>query len=153
MNTQLLENAPAQGMKRKEFLSLFGTGAAALLGAVCLGGCSNSGAPAPASNVDVTLDLTSSAAANLNNAAIGYVYVASGAVIVAKTTAGTYVAVQSPCTHEGVTVNYSQSNGRFICPRHNSQFSNSGAVLSGIAPSALKMYTVTQTGNSIHIVG
>jgi cytochrome b6-f complex iron-sulfur subunit len=139
-------------INRKEFLQLFGTGAVALLATACLGGCSTSSDPVPgATSVDVTLDLTSTAAADLNDANIGYVYVASRAVIVAKTTAGTYIAVQAPCTHEGVSVTYNKAAARFVCPRHNSQFADSGTVLSGVAPNSLKKYTVVQTGNSLRI--
>jgi len=154
MNDVLSEIKPAPAMDRKAFLTLFGTGAAALIGAVCLGGCGKSESVAPAdANVDLMVDLTSAGAADLNNASKGYIYIDSGKIILAKTTAGTYVAEQSNCTHEGVTVNYSQSTARFICPRHNSQFDNSGTVLSGVAPASLKRYTVTQSGNNLHVVG
>lgn len=139
-------------LNRKEFLQLFGVGAAAILATTCLGGCSSSSI-SPASNVDFSLDVTDPANADLNNASKGYVYGWNGAVIVVKTVGGTYLAFQAPCPHEGVKVYFRQSQNQFICDRHNSVFSISGARVSGPAPSGLKEYTVTQTGNTLRITG
>ncbi|MCC3160372.1 Rieske (2Fe-2S) protein [Hymenobacter sp. 15J16-1T3B] len=141
-------------MDRKEFLHLFGLGAAGLLASACLGSCGNSSDPVPAAaNVDFTVDLTAASSANLHNAAVGYLYNAERTVIVAKTADGRYVAFQAPCPHEGVTVTFSPNQARFVCPRHNAVFGADGAVLSGPAPRALKQYTVTQTGSTLRITG
>ena len=142
-------------MNRKDFLQLFGLGATALVAAACLGGCgSKSSDPvAGAANIDFTLDLTAGSSAPLNNAAVGYVYGPNRDTIVAKTMAGTYVALQAPCPHQGTSVYFSQSQNHFICPNHNSIFDIGGAVLGGPSPRALKQYTVTQTGSMLHITG
>lgn len=142
-------------MNRQEFIQLFGLGAASLLASVCLGGCgsSSSGPITADSGVDFTVDLAASSSADLNNASVGYVYNAARTVIVAKTTAGTYVAFQAPCPHEGFTVYFAQSQSRFICPKHNAVFDTDGNVVSGPVSRALKQYTVTQTGNTLRVTG
>ncbi|MFC6221638.1 ubiquinol-cytochrome c reductase iron-sulfur subunit [Hymenobacter artigasi] len=148
--------ANSSEINRKDFLQLFGLGATALVASACLGGCgsSKSSDPVPgASGVDFTVDLTAASSAPLNDAAKGYLYSPTRDVIVAKTTAGTYVALQAPCTHDGTSVYFTQSQSRFVCPNHNAIFDVAGTVLSGPAPRALKQYTVTQTGTSLRIMG
>lgn len=143
-------------MNRKEFLQLFGLGATALVASACLGGCgsSKSSDPVPgASNVDFTVDLTAASSAALNNAATGYIYGPNRDVIVAKTTAGTYVAVQAPCPHQGTSVYFSPGSSHFICPNHNAVFTTTGAGVSGPTSGGLKQYIVTQSGNTLHITG
>ncbi len=143
-------------MNRKDFLQLFGLGATALVASACLGGCGSSKGSDPvpgAIGVDFTVDLTAASSAPLNDAVKGYIYSPTRDVIVAKTTAGTYVALQAPCTHDGTSVYFSQSQSRFVCPNHNAIFDVAGTVLGGPAPSALKKYNVMQTGTSLHITG
>ena len=140
-------------MDRKNFLQLFGLGATAMVATACLGGCgSKSSDPVVgASNIDFTLDLTASSSAPLNDAAVGYVYGPNRDIIVAKTMAGAYVALQAPCTHQGTSVYFSTSQNRFICPNHYAIFDIGGAVVGGPAPRPLKQYTVTQTGTKLRI--
>ncbi|MCI1187127.1 Rieske 2Fe-2S domain-containing protein [Hymenobacter sp. DH14] len=148
--------ATSAEMNRKEFLQLFGFGATALFASACLGGCGSSTSSDPvvgATNVDFTVDLTASSSAPLNNAAVGYIYNSTRDVIVAKTAAGGYVALQAPCPHEGTSVYFSQGQSRFICPNHNAIFDVGGAVLSGPSPRALKQYAVAQTGTTLRITG
>lgn len=137
-------------MDRKEFLSLLGFGSASVALASCLGGCSknvSSGTTAP-STIDFTLDLSQSAnAALLGNG--GYVY--NSGVIVARTMAGAYIAVQQVCTHESVAITYQGSNQRFYCDGHGATFSESGAVTGGPAPRALKTYNTSLTANSLRV--
>jgi len=142
-------------MNRKDFLQLFGLGATALVASACLGGCGGTSSdPVPAAaNVDFTVDLTAASSAALNDPAKGYVYNPDRSVIVAKTTAGAYLALQAPCPHQGTSVYFTQSQSRFVCPNHNAIFDAGGAVLSGPSPRALKQYSVTQTGNVLHVTG
>lgn len=145
-------------MERKEFIQLFGLGAISVLAGGCLGGCSkddngNTPAPNPPSGVDFTLDLTAPTSAPLNDPAVGYVYGANNQVIVAKTKAGGYIAVAAPCPHQGTRVVFQPNNNLFFCPNHASRFNNDGTVINGPATSALKKYTVTQTGSSLRVTG
>lgn len=150
--------ATSSEMNRKDFIQLFGFGATALLASACLGGCgSKSNDPstvvAGASSVDFTVDLSAGSSAPLNNAAVGYIYNSTRDVIVAKTTAGDYVALQAPCPHQGTSVYFSQNQNRFICPNHNAVFDVGGAVVSGPSPRDLKRYTIVQTGTMLRITG
>ena len=145
-------------MKRDEFLHLFGFGAAMVLSG-CLGSCASKTedpkpAPAPGPGtgaIDFTLDLAAPANARLNDPALGYVYGASGQVIVAKTVAGAYVALSAACTHQGTAVQFQTGSDGFYCPNHGSRFTTSGAVVNGPAATPLRMYTVTQTGTMLRI--
>lgn len=136
-------------MDRKEFLSLLGLSSAALAVSYCLGGCQpmNNGPTAP-TNVNFTLDLTNPAYSALNSNG-GYIY--NGGVIVARTVAGSYVAVSQYCTHAGGTVNYNSSSNDFYCPVHGSFFSTNGSVISGPAPSALVKYNTSLSGTSLRV--
>ena len=142
-------------MNRKDFLQLFGRGAAALVATACLGGCGSKGSdPVPGvAGVDFTLDLSAASSAPLNDPAKGYVYNATRDVIVAKLAAGGYVALQAPCPHQGTSVYFSQSQNQFVCPNHFAIFQTDGAVVSGPAPRGLKQFAVVQTGTSLRVTG
>lgn len=146
-------------MKRHEFLSTLGISATTVMFAPFLTSCSkSSGVAAPVTpstnNVDFTLDLT--AVANAALVTNGGSLIKNG-VIVAKTTTGTYVAVASACTHEGAAIQFDNANTRFICSNqsagHASKFTTTGAVSSGPAGSALKMYSTALSGTSLRIYG
>ena len=147
-------------MKRHEFFSIIGISAATVAFAPFLTACSKSSGVAadpvvpPASGVDFTIDLSLAAnAALLTNGGS----LIKNNVIVAKTSAGTYAAVASACTHEGAAIQFDNANTRFICSNqsggHASKFSTSGAVTAGPAGSALKMYSTALTGTSLRIYG
>lgn len=145
-------------MNRKDFLQLFGIGAATLVASACLGGCGSksndpSAGVAGATSVDFTVDLTAASSAPLNDAAKGYIYSATRDVIVAKTMAGSYVALQAPCPHEGTTVYFTQAQNQFVCPNHYALFQTDGALISGPSPRGLKQFTVVQTGTSLRVTG
>ena len=138
-------------MTRKEFFSLIGFGSAGVAMASCIGGCTKNGgagtAAAPA-NVDFTLDLSQSAnAALLTNG--GYLY--KNGIIIARTLAGAYIAVQQLCTHETVSVIYQANNHRFYCDGHGATFTEAGAVTGGPAPRPLQTYNTSLTANSLRI--
>jgi cytochrome b6-f complex iron-sulfur subunit len=139
-------------MERKEFLSLLGSSAASLSLLACLGGCtknvdSTSGTTAP-SGIDFTLDLSQSANAALTTNG-GYLY--KNGVIVARTEAGQYIAVQQTCTHESNSIMYQGNYSRFYCDRHGATFSESGAVTGGPAPRPLTQYKTTLNGTMLRV--
>ncbi len=138
-------------MDRKEFLSQLGIGAAGLVLFGCMGGCEKESVPASPSNVNLTIDLTSTTYSKLLTPG-QFAYTGNG-IIVAQTTSGDYIAVSQYCTHEGVTVVFESTKNDFYCSAHNSRFNTSGAVQSGPAGSALKQYTVTKNGNTLTIKG
>jgi cytochrome b6-f complex iron-sulfur subunit len=137
-------------MDRKEFLSLVGPAAAGILFASCFSACKkdDDDGGKNTSPVDFTIDLNASSNAPLKN---NGGFVVTNGVIVARTSSGNYIAVQSACTHQGSTLQYDNSNNRFHCSNHGSNFSTSGAVINGPASSALAQYNTEVNGSSLRI--
>lgn len=138
-------------MDRKDFLNSIGMSAAAFALINCIGckknevDVSNTTGP---TGVNFTLDLSLAAnSALLNNGGS----LTSNGVIVAKTTAGSYIAVQRSCTHENYTLTYQPSNKRFYCPNHGATFTETGSVTNGPASSSLVVYNTQLTGSSLRI--
>lgn len=140
-------------MDRKEFLSLVGVSAASALVVSCMG-CSKSSDPGGQSSVngptgvDFTLDLTASANASLLNSGG---YLANQGVLVAKTSAGAYIAVQQSCTHQNYPLIYEGSSHQFFCNNHGSAFSEKGVVLNSPANRNLTVYNTSVTGTSLRV--
>ena len=134
-------------MDRKAFLSLVGLSAGSLVLASCLDSCKKKDKTSK-STKDFTLDLTAPANAALNT---NGGYLVNDEVIVAKTTAGSYIAVAAACTHNGTTIQYDGSNNRFHCPNHGANFNNSGGVINGPATTALQQFNTQLNGTSLRI--
>ncbi|MES2558339.1 MAG: Rieske (2Fe-2S) protein [Bacteroidota bacterium] len=134
-------------MDRKEFLALIGMATGSVVMSACLGSCKKE-EKSPNLSKDFTLDLTQPANAPLNS---NGGFVVTDGVIVARTTAGAYIAVAAACTHEGTTLNFDASNNRFHCSKHGSNFSTAGAVLNGPAETALQQFNTTLTGNLLRV--
>ncbi len=95
----------------------------------------------------ITLDLTDARYVGLNT--VGGNVIVQG-IIVANTSAG-FVALNSECTHQGCTIEYSSTANNFPCPCHQSVFSPTGSVVNGPATVALKSYSVAKAGNTLTI--
>lgn len=66
--------------------------------------------------------------------------------------AGTYVAYDAVCPHEGCTVGYFASVDLIICPCHGSEFSvDTGALVQGPATRGLSAFTVTVSDGDLYI--
>jgi cytochrome b6-f complex iron-sulfur subunit len=138
-----------ESVDRKEFLSILGMSAAAVACSYCLGGCKTGDNPVSApANVDFTLDLTNPAYAALKTNG-GYLY--NAGVIVARTSAGGYVAVSQSCTHAGANVVFAGSSNQFQCPAHGSIFASDGSVVRGPAGSPLGKYNTSLSGNLLRV--
>ena len=137
-------------MDRKEFFSLIGGGAVSAFLFTCVG-CSkgsNGGSIGGPSSIDFTVDLSSSTnSALLTNGG----YLAQQGVLVARTTSGTYIAVQESCTHENYPLIYNGSSDQFYCNNHGSAFSEKGIVLNSPARRNLTVYKTTLTGTSLRV--
>lgn len=96
----------------------------------------------------IELDLT--VASNSSLTSTGGSMIVQGIIIV-NTGNGNYAAFGSACTHQGTTIGYNASAGKFICPQHGSEFSISGSVVNGPATTALKGYPVSKSGNILTI--
>lgn len=152
-------------MERKEFLNLVGISVGAVILQNCMSGCSKGYEPAPmvvppvtppttgggtstvsgltGNNslskgvIDFTVDITAKdfEALKTNGQAV-----VSGDVIIARTKAGDFLAVEKACTHQGTTVDFVSDNSTFKCNNHGSIFDSSGSVTNGPASRALKKY-------------
>lgn len=55
---------------------------------------------------------------------------------------GGFMAIYQRCTHLGCSVPFMQTEGKFICPCHNSQFDATGEILNPPAPRPLDIFPV-----------
>jgi cytochrome b6-f complex iron-sulfur subunit len=138
-------------MDRKEFFSAIGISAAALGVMSCLG-CSKASDTGPSvsapTGVDFTLDLASSANAALTT---NGGYLVSQGILVARTAAGAYIAVQESCTHESYPLVYQAGGSRFYCNNHGATFTEKGVVTSGPTNRSLALYNTSLSGTSLRI--
>lgn len=140
-------------MDRRDFLASLGIGAAALACADCLQGCSPlngpNDVPAAPTNVNLSLDLTLPANSALNNAG-GTIY--TGGLIIARSSAGGFIALSQACTHQGGTVQYRSGSNTFYCPVHGSVFAADGSVITGPASRSLTKYNTSLSGTTLKVV-
>lgn len=146
-------------MERQEFLAKLGISMAAVCTGCSLVGCgskNNDPQPGTSETNPPTSGSGSIFSINLSTdlPTVGSTKIANGVILVrlaADNVASSFTAVQVACTHEGTSINYNTSQGKFICPNHGSQFSNSGAVLLGPAAVALKKYNVAVDGSTLTV--
>ncbi|MDN5289474.1 MAG: hypothetical protein JWR38_5748 [Mucilaginibacter sp.] len=141
-------------MQRQEFLSKLGISLAAVCIGCNLASCGSDVKmedPTPTTPTTpgatlATLDLNS----DLKN--VGESTVSNKIIIVrlaAGNTSDAFTAVSVACTHQGTSINYNPSQGKFICPNHGSQFSTTGSVLLGPAVTPLQEFKIAITGSSL----
>ena len=139
-------------MERHEFLSKLGIGLVAACAGCSLISCgSKNNDPTPPKNNSGNL-FTVDLSGQLAN--VGDSTVQQGVILVrlaAGNTADAFTAVQVACTHQGASIGYNVAQGIFICPRHGSEFSTTGAVVQGPASAALQEYTVTISGSTLTV--
>jgi len=145
-------------MQRKEFLRSLGVGAAFALTFPCVQGCSKDDAPAgiikeEPTNVDFTIDLNSSEAANLmSNGG----FILQNDVVIVRNLEGNFVAASQICSHQGYDQVRFQSvdGGIFYCDVHGSRFEQDGTPLNqvdGNPAKALKVYMIEVSDNILRV--
>ena len=98
----------------------------------------------------VTIDLTKSGGQPL--ASSGGWIVSSAAGIIALNIDGTLIrAFTNRCPHQGISNQWSYSNGSLICNAHGSVFNNQGSVTNGPADTDLTEYAVSRSGSIVTI--
>ncbi len=136
-------------MDRKEFLGKIGIGAAIVLTSSCLGSCgSDSGSNGAETDVDFTIDLTSSTYTNLANAG-GFVVI-ENKYVVARTSDLKYVAATRVCSHENQR-RVEFKNGEWYCTDHGARFGVDGNGLNGNGSKGLTIYKTELDGTTLRI--
>ncbi|MBM1106304.1 Rieske 2Fe-2S domain-containing protein [Aurantibacter crassamenti] len=145
-------------MKRKEFLRSLGVGAAFALTFPCVQGCSKSDdvegeIKEVPNNVDFTVDLNSTEAANLASEG-GFIL--KNDVVIAKNLEGNFVAASQICSHQGYDQVRFQNidGGIFYCDVHGSRFEQDGTPLNKVDANpakALKVYMVEESDGILRI--
>jgi cytochrome b6-f complex iron-sulfur subunit len=133
-------------MTRLEFMKQMGL--TALTVPLCLGalsGCGNGNSPTAPTNVDFTLDVSTGTLSQNSS------YLVHSGVLVARTAAGSFLAVQAACTHEGTSIQYVGAQNDFYCPNHGAMFSATGVVTRGPASKSLATYKTSLTGTSLRV--
>lgn len=134
-------------MDRKEFIHLAGANAAWMLVCSCFCRCSdhNNVFPAPPTNIDFTLDVSTGALAQNGGSII------TRGIIVVRTLTGVFLAVSAACTHQGTILQFQAGSHRFFCAAHGSTFDETGMVTKGPASQALQQYQTVLTGSSLRV--
>lgn len=70
-------------------------------------------------------------------------HVSNGRFYLTRLEDGGFLAIYQRCTHLGCSVPWDQTQGQFVCPCHNSQFTTSGEVLNPPAPRPLDIFPVS----------
>jgi cytochrome b6-f complex iron-sulfur subunit len=136
-------------MDRKDFMKFISAAVVSGSIATIINACKKDDEATAAPKADFTLDLSSASNAALLHSGGSVI---SNQVIVINNN-GTYVALSDICTHQSCALSYNSAASKLTCPCHGSTFSISGSVLNGPASSSLKQYSVTQSGNTLHISG
>lgn len=104
--------------------------------------------PTPPQKIDFSIDLNQSQFSSLlNNGGV----VRYQQLIIAKTLQGDYIAASEFCTHNGVSLEYSELDNKYWCPAHGSQFSIDGTLLNGPAQLPLKTYKTQLKGQLLRV--
>jgi cytochrome b6-f complex iron-sulfur subunit len=137
-------------MERRDFLEKLGIGAAFVLTSSCLGGCGKDDF-APTGTVDFTVDLALPANAALA-ANGGYIIDSANKVVVARDTAGNYVAATQICSHEGkVQVIYNKTANNYRCTAHDATFDLLGKGTNSNGSKGLTIYKTALTGTKLRV--
>ncbi len=155
-----INKAVVSTIDRKEFMRQVGMGFGAIVLMNCLQSCGDGGEipdPNPgggAGGLNFTINLNDVANAGLKTKG-NFVVVKAQNVIIARVndTNGTWLAVDSRCTHQQTTIEYRSGSNDFFCQTHGSVFTAVGAVTKGPANSPLTRYSTSfdVTNNTLRI--
>lgn len=78
-------------------------------------------------------------------------HISNGRFYLSRLKDGGFLALHQRCTHLGCNVPWDQSAGLFVCPCHNSQFTQTGEVLNPPAPRPLDLFSVTIEAGQVKV--
>ncbi|MBK3518369.1 QcrA and Rieske domain-containing protein [Carboxylicivirga marina] len=64
---------------------------------------------------------------------------------------GGFLAISTKCTHLGCTVQFKNSDNKFLCPCHASAFNKHGEVLAPPATRALDLFPITISNDKVMV--
>lgn len=132
-------------MKRRKFIVQAATPFLAFCGA-----CGKSANNVAASEVNFTVDITSSLSSP------GISIVKDGVIVVRiepANSVSSFIAFQVECTHAANPIIWNQSTRQFNCNLHGSIFSVTGSVVNGPANRPLKAFNLNLNGNLLRVTG
>lgn len=135
-------------MNRKEFLEKLGLGAAFVLTASCMGGCTRDEADPPR-DIDFMIDLTSA-----DNAALAELgsFVIVDNIVIARSNTGDYLAATVVCSHQNLSqITYSQDQGAWLCTAHGALFDEDGVGLNANGSRGLTIYNTSLEGDQLRV--
>ncbi len=133
-------------MTRKEFLENIGLGAAFVLTATCMGGCTKDSAEGQ-NKIDFTIDLNKAAYAKLQTPGT---YIVKDGVVIARSNSGEYLAATQTCSHEQLTqITYSSDEGGWLCTAHGALFDEEGNGLNANGSKGLTIYNTELLANNM----
>ncbi len=69
-------------------------------------------------------------------------HISNGRFYLSRLQDGGFLAIHQRCTHLGCNVPWEQTQGAFVCPCHNSQFTVEGDLLTPPAPRPLDLFPI-----------
>ena len=146
-------------MTRKDFLKNIGIGAAFVLTVPCLHSCGSdddnpAGEMTPSAGPqNFTIDLTDTSEAGSLDRADGFTI--KNKVVVARDINGVFVAASLVCSHEATEVmRYDSTSDSWFCSTHGAVFAVAdGEPQNNVTDRNLRIYTVTQSGDILSVVG
>ncbi len=73
-------------------------------------------------------------------------------VVIAQVEEDCFVALERPCSHEGVLIEYREERNGFVCPRHGAIYAWDGRVLGGPAPTDLTSFPAGRRADAVWIL-
>ncbi|NTW55210.1 MAG: Rieske 2Fe-2S domain-containing protein [Chlorobaculum sp.] len=102
----------------------------------------------PEKKVKVVNELTVGKASEVP-AGSGKIYQFNADKVIVVNHGGTLTAVSAVCTHLGCLVHWEEAANELACPCHGAKYKQTGEIISGPQPKALKQYKAKIDGDSI----
>lgn len=78
-------------------------------------------------------------------------HISNGRFYIVRLADGGFLAVYHRCTHLGCTVPWDETQQKFICPCHSSEFDRQGALINPPAPRPLDLFAVSIADGSVMV--
>lgn len=78
-------------------------------------------------------------------------HISNGRFYLARLKDGGFLAIYQRCTHLGCNVPWDQGKNAFVCPCHNSQFTQDGSLINPPAPRALDLFPVSIVAGEVRV--